>query len=635
MTQDNIVKITLLRLADRFFLFGLVIVAAATISLADDNPKADVPKSEIPKVESEGQSRLLADISYLASDELQGRAAETPGLKMAADFIARRWHELGLKTDLFDGKPFQEFYLPGGTAFATPENNKLTILKPSGEKVELSLTKQFQPQSIGSNGEFNGALVFAGYGITASQENLNYDDFAGMDVRGKVVIVIRKEPQLNDPNSPFDGTRPSQHALFTTKQINAARHGVAAMLFINDQQSDQANPGTLLPASGSGTATTKEQVPTLYVQRSEVESWLREAGKSLVEIESQIDTDLKPRSFELTGWKADGGVKLTKLPSMNVVGTLPGQGVLANEYVVLGAHFDHVGMGGMGSLAPGTIAVHNGADDNASGTVCLLEAARQLTLLARKSEPETPRRTLVFIAFSGEERGLLGSQHYVKHPRFELENTVAMLNMDMVGRLTNNDLTIYGTGTAKEFDAMITQANDSLAFTLQKLPEGMGPSDHESFFQMNIPVLHFFTGLHNDYHRPSDDFDKINLSGIERITDMVTVIANRLTTEPAKLTFVKVKGKANPQMNAPRRTVLGARLKLNAPGVVVEKVLASGLAVKAGIQADDKVLKINDEETTSRAELDRILKKLKRGDQVRILVERGSEKIELKVQLTD
>ena len=264
-----------------------------------------------------------------------------------------------------------------------------------------------------------------------------------------------------------------------------------------------------------------------------------------------------------------------------------------------------------------------------------MEAARHLSLLAKKDAAESPRRTLIFIAFSGEELGLLGSDYYVKHPRFELENTVAMLNMDMVGRLTDNHLTIYGTGTATEFDAMITKANDSLAFALQRLPEGMGPSDHQSFFQKSIPVLHFFTGLHNDYHRPSDDFDKINLNGMERITDMVTGIASRLVSEPAKLTFVKVRGRANPQLNTPRRTRLGARLKLNVPGVVVDRVLPGGLALKAGILADDKILKINEEESTSRAELDRILLKLTKGDTVKILVERGAEKIEMKVELTD
>lgn len=603
------------------------LMACALFSQADDTPRV----SDV----SEVQKRLFADIKYLASDELQGRSAETPGLRMGAEFIANRWQELGLKTDLFGGKPFQEFPLPGLAQIAEPMNNHFTIVKPSGEKLEFLLGQQFQPQSLGRNGQFEGRLTFAGYGITAAEANLRYDDFAGMDVKGSVVIVIRKEPQMNDPKSPFDGTNPSQFALFTTKQMNAAKHGVAALIIVNDRQSDVANPDTLLPVSGGGTATTKDQVPTLFLRRSDAEILLKENGKSLSEIESQIDVDLKPRSFELAGWKAEGNVELKKLPSMNVVGVLPGQGALTHEYVVLGAHFDHVGMGGPGSLAPGTIAVHNGADDNASGTVCLMEAARQLSIMAKQSGPDVQRRTLVFIAFSGEERGLLGSEYYVKHPRFELENTVAMLNMDMVGRLSNNDLTIYGTGTATEFDALITQANDALAFMIQRLPEGMGPSDHQSFFQKNIPVLHFFTGLHSDYHRPSDDFEKINLSGIERITDLVSVIADRLATQPSKLTFVKVKGRANPQMNTPRRTRLGARLKLNVPGVVVEKVLSGGLAVRAGIQPEDKILKINDEETTSRAELDRILLKLHKGDVIMILIERGLEKIQLKVELTE
>ncbi|HUP81572.1 MAG TPA: M28 family peptidase, partial [Pirellula sp.] len=496
-------------------------------------------------------------------------------------------------------------------------------------------------QAIGKNGDFQGGLVFAGYGITANEEGLKYDDFAGLDVQGKVVIVVRKEPQLNDPKSPFDGTSPSQFALFTAKETNAAKHEVAALILVNDQNSEQANPDTVLPVSGAGlpvsgagTAVSKDQVPTFVVRRSDVETWIKESGNSLIEIESRIDQDLVPRSFVMDGWKANGRVELKKLSSMNVVGVLPGQGTLTNEYIVLGAHFDHVGMGGRGSLTPGTIAVHNGADDNASGTVCLLEAARQLSLLARTSGEDVPRRTLVFIAFSGEELNLLGSGYYVKHPRFELENTVAMLNMDMVGRLTNNDLTIYGTGSATEFDAIITKANDSAGFAIQRQPEGMGPSDHQSFFQNNIPVLHFFTGLHDDYHRPSDDFDKININGINRITGMVTTIVNQLTTDTLKPTFVKVKGRANPQATMRRRTTLGVRLNLKVPDVVIEKVL-DGIAMNAGIQPGDKILNINNDETTSRAELDRILRKLKKGDFVEFLVERGEEKMALKAQVTE
>ncbi|MFN7450543.1 MAG: M28 family peptidase [Pirellula sp.] len=574
------------------------------------------------------EARLLADIKYLASDELQGRAAENPGLEMAAEFIANRFAVLGLKTDLFEGKAFQEFTLDGSIE-APAAKNSLSISVASGEIQSLKLQEEYLPQTLGKNGSFDAEMVFAGYGITAT--DLNYDDYANIDVRGKVVIVLRKEPQANDPKSPFDGTEPSQHALFTTKEINAAKHGAAAMILVNDASSEAASPNSLLPLS-SGGGLIKDQIPTLFMKRSILQEWLKTAGRSLKEIESTIDRELKPQSFVLPGFRAKGSVAIerTKLRSINVLGLLPGQGALANQYVVVGAHFDHVGMGGAGSLAPGTIAVHNGADDNASGTVSLLECARRLAGIA-KENPTRDRRNILFITFSGEERGLLGSIYYVNHPRFELEQTVAMLNMDMVGRLTNNELTVYGTGTAKEFDGMLDTMNSKLAFNIQRMPEGLGPSDHESFFRKDIPVLHFFTGLHDDYHRPSDDFDKINFEGMERIARMVTDLTDRIATDANRPSFIKVTGRANPQSNRTRTVRLGVRLN----GMVVDRVLPRSLAEKAGIQAGDTLIAVNSQEISSRSELDTSLRKSKKGDELAIGVLRGNEKVTLKVVLVD
>ncbi|MCE3015147.1 MAG: M28 family peptidase [Pirellula sp.] len=574
------------------------------------------------------EARLLADIKYLASDELQGRAAENPGLEMAAEFIANRFAVLGLKTDLFEGKAFQEFTLDGSIE-APAAKNSLSISVASGEIQSLKLQEEYLPQTLGKNGSFDAEMVFAGYGITAT--DLNYDDYANIDVRGKVVIVLRKEPQANDPKSPFDGTEPSQHALFTTKEINAAKHGAAAMILVNDASSEAASPNSLLPLS-SGGGLIKDQIPTLFMKRSILQEWLKTAGRSLKEIESTIDRELKPQSFVLPGFRAKGSVAIerTKLRSINVLGLLPGQGALANQYVVVGAHFDHVGMGGAGSLAPGTIAVHNGADDNASGTVSLLECARRLAGIA-KENPTRDRRNILFITFSGEERGLLGSIYYVNHPRFELEQTVAMLNMDMVGRLTNNELTVYGTGTAKEFDGMLDTMNSKLAFNIQRMPEGLGPSDHESFFRKDIPVLHFFTGLHDDYHRPSDDFDKINFEGMERIARMVTDLTDRIATDANRPSFIKVTGRANPQSNRARTVRLGVRLN----GMVVDRVLPRSLAEKAGIQAGDTLIAVNSQEISSRSELDTSLRKSKKGDELAIGVLRGNEKVTLKVVLVD
>lgn len=609
-----------------------LVISADCIAIAEDN----VTK---PASNPAAEERLKSDIKYLASDELQGRAAETPGLKMGAEFIAQRFNTLGLKTDLIDGQPFQEFGLDGQTKIGATEANFLKIAKPNGEVVELELNKAFQPLRLGSNGSFDAPVVFAGYGITADQDDLKYDDFANIDVKGKVVVVIRKEPQVNDPKSPFDGTNPSQYALFTTKEMNVAKHGAAALIIINDPGTETSTPGSLIGINGGGTAFSKDQIPTLFVSRQVATSWFDDAGLSLTDLEKKIDEELKPQSVELKGFKATGSTEIVqeKLPSMNVLGLLPGKGTLAEEYVVIGAHFDHVGMGGAGSLAPGTMEVHNGADDNASGTVALLEAARALSEEAKTSTSES-RRSILFIAFSGEERGLLGSAYYVKHPRFDLDKTVAMLNLDMVGRLTDNQLTIYGTGTATEFDSMITDANAKLAFEINRSPEGMGPSDHQSFFQKDIPVLHFFTGLHNDYHRPSDDYDKINYEGISRVTNMVTILANRIVNDPVRLSFVKVKGTANPQAtfrNAQRRVRFGARFDNKQSDVVVQTVSPEGMAQKAGIREGDVIVSIDDAAVTSRAELDRVLQKYKTGDKITITVKRGEEKIELKADVSN
>ncbi|MFM7926369.1 MAG: M28 family peptidase, partial [Pirellula sp.] len=481
---------------------------------ADDDPKK--------ALKSPAQERIYADISYLASDDLKGRAAETPGLKLAADFIAKRFGQLGLQTDLFDGQPFQYFEITGNPG-ASPETNKLELTKPDGTKVQLALADEFQPQAIGSNGQFSAPLVFAGYGITAKEEDFKYDDYEGLDVKGKAVLVIRKQPKPAQATGPFAGTQPSQYAFFTSKESNAASHGAAALILINDAASEKESPGTLLPVAGAGNSPDGDKIPTFFISRSMAEAWLKESGKSLVDIEAAIDQKLEPQSFEMTGWSASGQSDVTrrKIPSMNVLGLLPGKGDLAEQYVIVGAHFDHVGMGGAGSLAPGTYAIHNGADDNASGTVGLLETARQIVEAAKNAPADKPRRSILFMTFSAEELGLIGSEYYVNHPRFELTKTVAMLNLDMVGRLQDNVLTVYGTGTAREFDDLLTRSNEKLGFDIKRQPEGVGPSDHQSFFLKGIPVYHFFSGFHPDYHRPSDDFDKINVEGLSKIVDMV------------------------------------------------------------------------------------------------------------------
>ena len=609
-----------------FALFVLPVVCMAVCSTyltAEDLAKTAV-------------KRMADDLKYLSSDELEGRNTGSEGIAQAGEHIAQRFEELGFDTKLFDGSPYQEFTIPGPTGLGPAERNTLVVAGENvpSEQPAFSIGENFTPLTLGNSGKFDGPVVFAGYGITA--DDLEYDDYSGIDVAGKVVIVIRKEPQQSDPSSRFDGTRNTQYAYFSSKEANAAVHGVAALIMINDAQTVEASGDSLLPPEGAGAAITNHQVPTYYALRSAIEPLiLAGTGKSLDELEAAIDATGKPASVELAGITISGEASIEdqEIPVRNVIGLLPGSGELADEYVVIGAHYDHVGMGGPGSLAPGTIAIHNGADDNASGTTAMLEVARRLAAM-----PAENRRSLVFMAFTAEEKGLLGSKHYVRNPRFPIEQTVAMLNMDMVGRLNENTLTVYGTGTAEGFEQLIDEQNARTGFNLDKQEAGYGPSDHSSFYEVGIPVFHFFTGLHNEYHRPSDDFELIDLDGMARVVDMVTGAAHTISVQPERPKPLTVDGYADVGRNRvrrpPTRPIIGVQLDVNTPDQVkIAAVTEDGPAAKAGIQAGDVIVKVGESEVKSTEQLQSILAGMKVGDVVTITLDRDGQTEEVEVTL--
>lgn len=569
-------------------------------------------------------SRLAGDVKFLADDALKGRDVGSEGIARAGELIAERFADLGFETKIFGDSPYQDFTIPGPPGLGAPEKNSLTISAEDANR-ELVLGENYNPLSLGSSDSFSGQLVFAGYGITAPE--FGYDDFEGIDVEGKIIIVLRKEPQQNLEDSLFDGTRNSQYAYFSTKEANAAMRKAAAVIMINDAKTvASAGEDTLLPVDGGGAALTNDRIPTVFATRATLEPFVKKAtGKSLTELEEAIDVDLKPQSQVLEGISVSGQVDVrnTEIPGRNVIGFLPGSGDLEDEYVVVGAHYDHVGMGGSGSLAPGTIAVHNGADDNASGTATMLEIARRMS--ENKSEN---RRSLIFMAFSAEEKGLLGSKYYARYPRWPLEDTVAMVNLDMVGRLANNTLTVYGTGTAEGFSELLDRHNTETKMLLDKREAGFGPSDHSSFYEKDVPVFHFFTGLHNNYHRPSDDFELVNLSGMARIATMATGVVEDLATmaeapKRLKITGFADVGRGNAQRE--RRAVLGIQLDLEQSAPTVAEVTAEGPAAAAGLQAGDVIAKIGDSETESVEALRAVLAEKKPGDQLEITVSRDSE----------
>jgi hypothetical protein len=324
------------------------------------------------------------------------------------------------------------------------------------------------------------------------------------------VIVLRQEPQKDDPHGAFEGNQTSQHAALARKAANASEHEVGGLVFCNDTDADG---DTLLPFARAGEGSDRRTTPILHVRRSLLDEAVRQAlGRPLADIQKAIDEKLEPQSAALPGWRLRGRTAIERVQTegRNILGLLPGAGRAADgdaaaidprETVVLGAHYDHLGYGGANSAAPGEQAIHHGADDNASGTALLVEVARRLA-----AGPKLPRSVL-FAAFSGEERGLLGSGHYTANPAVPLADTVAMVNLDMVGRLAGDKVIVHGTGTGTGLEPLVDRLVAAHGLEAAKEPGGFGPSDHASFYAKKIPVLHVFTGSHGDYHRPTDTPD--------------------------------------------------------------------------------------------------------------------------------
>jgi hypothetical protein len=578
------------------------------------------------------EERMRRDVTYLASAECEGRGPGTKGINRAADYIANEFKKIGLKPAAADGTYFQPFKIRGISTVGEP--NRLVIKGPEGKQIMLKLDEDFRPLGMSGTGKVSGPLVFAGYGVTA--EGVEYDDYQALDVENKIVVVLRKTPRPDNTKEPFDGARANTHGALNTKVQKASNKKAAAVLFVNDYETLK-NGDELLHFDYSGWGNSK--VPTVHVRRAVAEEIVRSAlNSTLADIEKEIDLNLKPQSAILDGWTAELEVTIDRsaVDAKNVVGVLEGEGPKANETVVVGAHYDHLGYGSFGSLARNLRApvIHHGADDNASGTTALIELARRFAQMPKRD------RRMVFMAFSGEERGLLGSHHYCQNPIFPLEDTVAMVNLDMVGRLipdkeTKKDrLIVYGTGTAKDFDALLEELNKKYDFKLQKVATGTGPSDHASFYAKNIPVFFFFTDVHEDYHRPSDTADKINVSGMRKVTDLTEEVTLSLVTRPERPEFVKVGGAARdrPRVTIPR---LGVRPAYgdDKEGVLLEEVNQGGIADKAGIKAGDRIMEIGGKEVQNLEGYMAILAGRKKGDSFDIGLIRDGKKVTVKVTL--
>ena len=590
------------------------------------------------------RGRLERAVRWLAAPEREGRGPGTAGIGAAADWVAAHFAALGLRPPT-DAAASERFVMMLDARLGPPSENAAELVGPPGPDgaatvVPLALGTDFTPLAAGGTGPFDLPLAFAGYGITAPA--FHYDDYAPLAVapggtRGLAAIVLRQEPQKDDPHSVFDGNQASQHAALARKVANASEHEVGALLFCNDSATEG---DALMELTRAGEGSEKRGFPVLQLRRGVVDELVRRCtGGDLATIQRGIDRDLEPASRRLDGWRIRGRVAIDRVESQgrNLLALLPGRGaaatatepaVSAAETVVVGAHYDHLGFGGPGSTAPGERAVHHGADDNASGTAVLLEVARRLA--AAGPLP----RSVLFVAFSGEERGLLGSGHYVANPAVPLADTVAMVNLDMVGRLDGDKLIVHGTGTGTGLEPLVDRLAAAAGLGLAKEPGGFGPSDHASFYARKIPVLHVFTGSHGDYHRPTDTADRINYDGMVRIAGLVTDLVRELATAPARPAYVEVASKMFARGGGDR-PYFGSIPDFGKPGggYAISGVTKDSPAAAGGLRGGDLIIRLGDSRIAGLEDFDSALRKHKAGDRVPVVVLREGVETPLEVVL--
>ena len=579
-------------------------------------------------------ARLQQHISYLASDALDGRRTGTQGANDAAHYLAGEFARLGLRPAIQKAgasrrlsvamsQYLQPFPYVAGVTLGPA--NALSL----GDK-KFMVGQDWMPVGFSSSSHVeNTPIAFVGYGITASE--LNYDDYADKRISGRIALALAGTPDGDNPHGQY-----ARYEGVRWKAIAARNAGAKALLIVTrDANLKDDRLAQLTYDNSAGDAG----LPVAVVSQDLI------GGKAMFD---GFESAAKKRQFM---FDENSKVSLTidlsrkEVQAYNVVGILEGSDrLLKNETIIVGAHYDHLGRGGEGSLAPRSGEIHHGADDNASGTAGVLELARLFT-----SQRVKPKRTIVFMCFSGEEEGLLGSSYYVNHPIIPLANTVAMINMDMIGRMKARKLIIGGVGTAKEWRDLIgsgnitqavkiTSTSDTAApagtFDLTLQEDGYGPSDHSSFYSKQIPVLFFWTGTHNDYHKPSDTFDKINYEDEVRVLSLVARIVRDLDNAEKRVTYSVAKSDSQQGRSTGFRVYLGTipNYSDSNDGLLLDGVRDDSPATKAGLKAGDKIVKIGTREIKNVYDYTYALGEMKAGEEYVIEVMRAGEKLVLKIK---
>ena len=559
------------------------------------------------------QSPIERHIRALSADAMEGRGLGTKGLERAAAYIEKELRAAKLEPAF-------------GDSYRQTFPVKMGVARGTNNRVEGLSADEWTPLGFSSAGAFEGKVAFVGYGIEAAP--LGYRELEGVDLKGKVALMLRYEPQERDEHSPFDGKKPSRWSAMRYKAMQARERGAVAVVFVTGPLQDEGRDK--IPALINDGPESPAGIPVIQVKTSTAQKWV-----DLAQFQKDVDADLKPRSrvLDLT-LKGNVDVKATYAEGVNVAGMIPGAGTLKHETIVVGAHYDHLGYGGKGSMRPNETAIHNGADDNASGTAAVLVAAKKLrdTVTTAKD-----RRTIVVALFSAEEMGLGGSSYFVANS--PVQNVKAMINLDMVGAMRDDKVVALGAESAPEWKALLDAAGAELKLDVAAGGDGYGPSDQTSFYAKQIPVLHFFTGTHERYHTPDDDADAINFAGAAKIADLTARVASSLAKGETNPTYARVS--AAPLMQGDSRgygAYLGtipdySAMESSSGGVKLADVRAGSPADKAGIKGGDVLVEMAATRIENLYDMTYALQDHKPNETVDVVVLRNGERKMLRATL--
>jgi aminopeptidase YwaD len=563
-------------------------------------------------------TEIKEHIHFLASEEMKGRKPGSPEDKIIIQYLLKDFqHNESSKSDI------QEFEIIAGIQLGNATTASI-------ENTKLRLKEDFIPLSFSANAELTAKVVIIGYGFDINNEEIQQNDYQNIDVHGKWVLIFHGAPESKKVLFKY--------ADFRSKVITAQSKGAAGVLLVSPSHIEKED---LLMPLFYDKVPGKTKIPVLNITRETANQLilLSEQDKSLPSIEyieKELETEEHSCYYELsTKFSANISLEQDIIKTANVFGIVPGtDDKLKEEYFVVGAHYDHLGMGGKGSGSrmPDTTAVHYGADDNASGVAVVLE-------LAEFFAANPLQRSIIFVAFGAEEMGLLGSQYFIDNPPVNKEKIACMLNFDMIGRLNSggNNLNISGTGTAIEFDSILTIHSKRASFQLSRNKDGYGASDHAMFYAQEIPVLAFFTGIHTDYHTPFDNIDKIDVEGTRDIADFAVNIIESIDNLASPPAYQNTG-------DAPKRGKHSRKFKVTlgiipdfadngGKGMGVTAVKKDEAADRGGMQNGDIITAVNGNTVSNIYDYMHQLEKLRSGETAIVEVLRGEEKIVLLIQL--